>query len=143
MRSACFHVTITGNFESFQYFNFWKTFWKTQNLPLLVESTKIENKAFLYKTALSKANLTTNEMESTKLIYHKEFSFASNYFIFSKILLQFKNFNVLSTIQMSIFMLFENIGVLFEDTFSLGVSLTVYILWYIAECRAYIFYAIT
>ena len=67
-------------------------------------------------------------MEITKLICHKEFSFASNYFIFSKILLQFKNVNVLSTIQMSIFMLFENIGVLFEDTFSLGVSLTVYIL---------------
>ena len=40
-----------------------------KNLPFLAESTKIENKAFLYKTALSKANITTNGMESIKLTW--------------------------------------------------------------------------
>ena len=61
-----------------------------QNSPPLVESTNIENAPFPYKTAISEANFKTR-MVSRKLIYHKERSFASNYFIFSKILLQFKN----------------------------------------------------
>ena len=62
-------------------------FWKTQILSkkleyrFLVESTEIENTTFPYKTALSEANVTTNRMGSTKWIYHKERSFASNYVI--------------------------------------------------------------
>ena len=57
----------------------------------LVESTKIDNITFPYKTALSEANVKTNRMGSTKLTYHKERSFASNHFPFSKILFQFRN----------------------------------------------------
>ena len=48
-----------------------------------MESTKIDNKAFPDKTALSKANVKTNRMGSTKLTYHKEQSVASNRFPFS------------------------------------------------------------
>ena len=48
----------------------------------LVESIKIENATFPYKTALPEANIKTNRMGSTKWTYHKEPSFVSNYFIF-------------------------------------------------------------
>ena len=57
----------------------------------LVESDRIENATFSYKTALTEANVKTNRMGSTKWTYHKEQSFASNYLNFSKILFQFKN----------------------------------------------------
>ena len=107
-------MTIVKHFERFQHFNFetdflevpffswkhqgWKRiistltlkqiFWKYR---FLVESTKVENALFPYKTAISKANIKANRMVSTKWTYHKERSFASNYFIFLKILFQFKN----------------------------------------------------
>ena len=48
-RSACFYMTIKGNFERFQYFNFETDFLENENLfqktgvPVFVESTKIEN----------------------------------------------------------------------------------------------------
>ena len=60
----------------------WKT--KTKNLEygFLVEITKIENALLPYKTALPEANVKTNGMATTKWTYHKESSFASNYFIF-------------------------------------------------------------
>ena len=50
----------------------------------LVERIKIENASFPYKTATLKANanVKTNKMVTTKLTYHKERSFASNYFNF-------------------------------------------------------------
>ena len=57
----------------------------------IVESTKIDNITFPYKTALSEANVKANRMGSTKLIYHKEQTFASNHFPFLIILFQFKN----------------------------------------------------
>ena len=58
----------------------------------LVESTKIERASFPYKTAISEASVMTNRMVSTKWTYREERSFASNkYFIFFKILFQFKN----------------------------------------------------
>ena len=57
----------------------------------LVESIKIENASLLYQTAPSKANVKTNRMGSTKLINHKEWNFASNYFIFLKNFCQIKN----------------------------------------------------
>ena len=87
-RSACFYETISENFERFQYFNFATDFLENENLfqkigvLFLVESTKIENASFPYKTAISEANVKTNRMASTKSTYHKEWSFASNYFIF-------------------------------------------------------------
>ena len=72
---------------------FWKTktFFKKLEYRFLVESTKIENASFPYKTAISEANVKTNRMVSTKWTYHKERSFASNCFIVLKILFQFKN----------------------------------------------------
>ena len=63
---------------------FWKTktFFKKLEYRFLVRSTKIENAPFPYKTAISEANVETNKMVSTKWTYHKEQSFASNYFFF-------------------------------------------------------------
>ena len=63
-----------------------QTLFKKLEYRFLVESTKIDNITFPYKTALSEANVKTNRMGSTKWTYHKEQSFASNYFPFSKIL---------------------------------------------------------
>ena len=44
----------------------------------VVESTKIDNITFPYKTALSEANVKTNRMGSIKWAYLKEQSFGSN-----------------------------------------------------------------
>ena len=72
---------------------FWKTktFFKKLEYRFLVESTKIENASFPYKTAISEANVKTNKMVTSKWTYQKERSFAGNYFIFLKILFQSKN----------------------------------------------------
>ena len=48
----------------------------------LVETTKIENTSFPFKTALSEANVQANRMTTTKWTYHKAWSFTNNYFIF-------------------------------------------------------------
>ena len=56
-----------------------KTFFKKLEYQFLVETTKIENTSFSFKCALSEANVKTNSMATTKLTYHKEWSFASNY----------------------------------------------------------------
>ena len=65
---------------------FWKTkvFFKKTGIPSLVESTKIENTSFPFKTALSEASVKTNRKVTTKWTYHKEWGFASNCFIFEK-----------------------------------------------------------
>ena len=47
-------------------------------------------KQFPYKTAISEANVRTNRMVTTKLAHHSDRSFASNYFIFLKVLFQSK-----------------------------------------------------
>ena len=71
-RAACFYVTISGNFENFQYFNFEKKFLKNETFSkkleyhFPVESTKFENATFPYKTALSEANVKTNRMGCTE-----------------------------------------------------------------------------
>ena len=72
---------------------FWKTktFFKKLEYYFLVESIKIENALFPYKTAISEANVKTNKMVTTKWTHQNERSFASNYFIFLKILFQYKN----------------------------------------------------
>ena len=41
---------------------------------------KTENVSFPYKTAIPEANVNANRMVSIKWTYHKEQSFASNYF---------------------------------------------------------------
>ena len=90
-------MTITENFKRFQYFNLETDFLENENLlkklghHFLVESTEIENASFPYKTVLSEADVKANKMVTTKWTYQKERSFASNYFIFLKILFQFKN----------------------------------------------------
>ena len=90
-------MTTSENFERFQYCNFEtdflenKTFLKKLECRFLAESTKIENALFPYKTSISEANVKTNKVVPTKWTYHKERSFASTYFIFLKILFQFKN----------------------------------------------------
>ena len=70
---------------------FWKTKAFSENLEyrFLVETTKIENTSFLFKAALSEANVKTNRTATTKWTYYKEWSFASNYFIFLENLFQF------------------------------------------------------
>ena len=67
-----------------------KTFSKKLGYHFLVERTKIEKASFPYKTDISEANVKTNRMVTTKWAYHRERSFASNYFIFLKVLFQFK-----------------------------------------------------
>ena len=49
---------------------------------ILVQTAKIEDTSFSFKTALSEANDKTNVMATTKWTYHEDWSFASNYFIF-------------------------------------------------------------
>ena len=66
-----------------------KTFFKKLQYRFLVESTKIERTSFPFKSALSEANVKTNRMTTTKWTYHKELSFASNYFTVLGNLFQF------------------------------------------------------
>ena len=69
-----------------------QTLFKKLEYHFLVESTKIDIFiTFPYKTAQSEANVKINRLGSTKLIYHKEQSFASNHFAFWIILFQFRN----------------------------------------------------
>ena len=85
-RLACFYVTISESFKRFQYFNFETDFLENENLfqktgaPFFSWNHKIENTSFPFKIALSEAN-KTNRIATTKWTYHKEWSFASNYFI--------------------------------------------------------------
>ena len=66
-------------------------FFKKVEYRFLEGSTKIENASFPWKTVISETNVKTNKMVNKKKIYHKERSFASNYFIFLKILFQLNN----------------------------------------------------
>ena len=83
--SGIFYVTITGNFDCFQYFNFETNFLKNENL-------------FLKKTWESFCCWKYYDWKSNKLIQdslskwtcHKEHSFASIYFFFET-LFQYKN----------------------------------------------------
>ena len=70
---------------------FWKanTFFKKLVYRFLVETTKIENTSFPFKTDLSEANVKTNRITTTKLTYHREWSFANNCFIFFEKLFRF------------------------------------------------------
>ena len=65
-----------------------QNFWKTKTF-FLAEATKIENTSLPLKIALSEANVKTNKMTTAKWTYHKEWSFASNYFCFLENLIQF------------------------------------------------------
>ena len=71
---------------------FWeiKTFFEKLEYRLTVESTMIESATFLFKTAMSKVNVKTNRMGSTKWTYHKERSFATT-LPFLKIEIEYEN----------------------------------------------------
>ena len=68
-----------------------QTLFKKLEYRFLVEGNNIDNATFPYKIALSEASVKANRMACTKWTYHKEQSFASNYFLFWKILFQFRN----------------------------------------------------
>ena len=76
-----------GKFERFQYFKFETNFLETEaflkNLDYCFRvDTNIEKASFPFKSAISECSVNTTRMASIKWIYHKEQSFASNYFIF-------------------------------------------------------------
>ena len=54
-RSACFYVTITGNFERFQYFNFEKNFLIRENFKK--KKKKMENRFLVESTKVGKTTL--------------------------------------------------------------------------------------
>ena len=84
-------LNVFNTLTSKQIFWTTKTFFKKLEQYFLVESTKIENASFPYKTARSEVNVKTNDIVTTKWTYQKERSFAGNFLIFLKILFQFKN----------------------------------------------------
>ena len=55
-----------------------KNFFRKLEYRILVETAKIENTSFPFKTALSEANVKTNRKATIKWTYHKKWSFASN-----------------------------------------------------------------
>ena len=67
-RFTCFCVTISENFEHFQYFNLKIRFSGKRKLfsknRSTVETTKTENTSFPFKTALSEANVKTNKLQN-------------------------------------------------------------------------------
>ena len=72
---------------------FWKAkiSFKKLEYRFIVESIKIESAIIPYKTTLSKATVKTNRTGNTKWTYHKERSFTTNYFIFLKNEMEYKN----------------------------------------------------
>ena len=81
-------MTISESFKRFQYFNFEINFLENENLfqkpeyRFLIETARIKNTSFPFKSAQSEVNVKTNRMATTKWTHHKEWSFASDYFIF-------------------------------------------------------------
>ena len=112
---------------------FWKTkkpFSKNCSIVFKLGALRFKNASSPYKTAISEANVKTNRMESTKWTYHKERSFISEYFIFfSKFCLglvtSYKELTWCTNTQMPIIVLFVSARILFDDAFSLWVSVTI------------------
>ena len=85
------HVFMSQSLKVSNVFNtltlkqiFWKTktYFKKLEYRFLVETTKIENTSFLFKTALSETNVKTNRMTTTKWTYHKEWRFCQKLLYF-------------------------------------------------------------
>ena len=81
-KSACFYVTMAGNFERFQCFNFETNFLEKENFfqkmeyRFLVETTKIENRHFHPKQLCQKPMLRQIErrvLPVTALFFWKIF----------------------------------------------------------------------
>ena len=109
---------------------FWKTktFLKILEYSFLAQSTMNESAACLYKTALSKLNVKTNWMGSTKMDLSQRTYFCH------WLLHSFENLILVSArlpnswfhspiTKIYIFILFVSVSVLFEGVFSLWVSL--------------------
>ena len=90
---------------------FWKTktFFKKLEYHFLVESTKIENASFPYKTAISEANAKTNRIMTTKWAYRKKCFDSNSFIFFFNFVLVYKplikSWFVAPTTQISIFVL--------------------------------------
>ena len=82
MRQSMEILNVFNTLTLKQIFLKTKSFSKKLEHSFLVESTKIEDVSFPYKTAISEANVKANRMVNTKWTYHIERSFASNHFIF-------------------------------------------------------------
>ena len=80
-----FYVIITGDLNVNKFSENLKLFLKNMENRFLVQSTSNESAIFSYKTALSKANVKTNSMRSSKWTYKKEQTFAIDSFIVLKI----------------------------------------------------------
>ena len=91
MRQSLEVLNVFNTLTLKQIFRKTQTLFKKMDYRFLVESTKIDNATFPYKTALTEANVKINRMGSTKCTYHKERDFSGNYFLFFKILFQFWN----------------------------------------------------
>ena len=111
---------IRNFFERFQYLTLKQIFWKKENFfiklmeHLILKEIRLKTQQF-HKKETSETNVKTNKIESTKWTYHKEQSFASNYFIFLKFcftlriylfirylrLAVYKNSRIKSTIKMN------------------------------------------
>ena len=130
---------ISGNFETFEYFNFPvnflenKNFFQKTGVPYLVKSAKTENAPFPYKISCQKTMLRqikkwvqngsitkTRVLPVTALFFWK-FCFSLRSSPLMKIC-----FDVTTT-QILIFILFVNAGTLFESDFSLCVSLILFL----------------
>ena len=73
-------LNILNNFNTSLWNKFSeKRLFKKLEYHFLVESTKIDNITFPYKTALSEANIKTYRMGNKKWTYPKEESFASTF----------------------------------------------------------------
>ena len=77
-----FYMTITRNFERFQYFNFETNFLKNKNLVQKTGKPLFLLKALRLKTQHfhTKLSCQTNRTRTTKWTFHKERRFASNCF---------------------------------------------------------------
>ena len=69
----------------------WKRFSENWSIVLLLKVPTLKTHSFHIKPYMSEANAKIYRMMITKWTYHRKRNFASNYYIFLKILLQFKN----------------------------------------------------
>ena len=79
-------MTINGNFERFQNFNFETDFLENESLfqkiGVPLESLKSESTSFLNKAAISEANDKAIRMMGTKWTYHKKTEFCQQILYF-------------------------------------------------------------
>ena len=103
---------------------FWrtKTFLKKLEYRCLVKVLRLKIASFSFKTAMSEDNVKRKRMGSTKCIFHKEPSFASNEFSWKfsfSFRISYKELIWCTSNPNAIFLLFVSVGVLIEGSFSL------------------------